>query len=258
MAEWFLQVQMKFILRITEWFQKMQAEFTLNFIAKDRWRLLLTGLGNTLLISLFAVLIGILIAVVVALVRSSWDTTNERLRPGFGKSVFSFFDRLCRLYITVIRGTPTVIQLMIMYYVIFTSTKDGVLVAIVSFGINSGAYVAEIIRGGIMSIEKGQMEAGRSLGLNYTKTMWYIIAPQVLKAILPALANEFIVLLKETSISGYVAVMDLTYAGNRIRGATYSAFMPLIAVAIIYLVVVVGLTRLVGILERRLRQSDGR
>ena len=147
---------------------------------------------------------------------------------------------------------------MIMYYVIMTSTKNGVLVAIISFGINSGAYVAEIIRGGIMSIEKGQMEAGRSLGLNYTKTMWYIIAPQVLKAILPALANEFIVLLKETSISGYVAVMDLTYAGNRIRGATYSAFMPLIAVAIIYLVVVVGLTRLVGILERRLRQSDGR
>ena len=240
------------------WFQQIRNEFTLCFIDKDRWRLLLTGLGNTLYISLFAVLIGILIAVVVALVRSSWDTTHERLRPGPFKAVFHFFDWLFRLYVTVIRGTPTVIQLMIMYYVIFTSTKNGVLVATISFGINSGAYVAEIIRGGIMSVEKGQMEAGRSLGLNYTKTMWYIIAPQVLKAILPALANEFIVLLKETSISGYVAVMDLTYAGNRIRGATYSAFMPLIAVALIYLVVVVGLTRLVGRLERRLRQSDAR
>ena len=240
------------------WLQQIQSEFTLCFIDKDRWRLLLTGLGNTLYISFFAVLIGILIAVAVALVRSSWDTTHERLRPGPLKAVFHFFDSLCRLYITVIRGTPTVIQLMIMYYVIFTSTKNGVLVATISFGINSGAYVAEIIRGGIMSVDKGQMEAGRSLGLNYTKTMWYIIAPQVLKAILPALANEFIVLLKETSISGYVAVMDLTYAGNRIRGATYSAFMPLIAVALVYLVVVVGLTKLVGRLERRLRQSDGR
>ena len=241
-----------------KWFLQMQAEFRLCFIDKDRWRLLLTGLGNTMVISLFAVLIGILIAVVVSLVRSRWDTTHERMRPGPGKAIFAFFDWLCRLYITVIRGTPTVIQLMIMYYVIFTSTKNGVLVAVISFGINSGAYVAEIIRGGIMSIEKGQMEAGRSLGLNYHQTMYYIIAPQVLKAILPALANEFIVLLKETSISGYVAVMDLTYAGNRIRGATYSAFMPLIAVAIIYLVVVVGLTKLVGRLERRLRQSDGR
>ncbi len=240
------------------WFQQIQAEFKLCFIDKDRWRLLLNGLGNTLLISLCAVLIGILIAIIVSLVRSSWDTTHERIRPGPAKAIFRFFDWLCRVYITIIRGTPTVIQLMIMYYVIFTTTKNGVLVATISFGINSGAYVAEIIRGGIMSIEKGQMEAGRSLGLNYTKTMWYIIAPQVLKAILPALANEFIVLLKETSISGYVAVMDLTYAGNRIRGATYSAFMPLIAVALIYLVVVVGLTNLVGRLERRLRQSDVR
>ncbi len=243
---------------MAEWFNDLAAQFKLNFIDKDRWRLLLNGLGNTLLISLFAVLIGILIAVVVALVRTTWDTNSSRMRPGIGKAVLHFFDGLCRLYVTVIRGTPTVIQLMIMYYIVFASSSDGVMIAIIAFGINSGAYVAEIIRGGIMSIEKGQMEAGRSLGLNYAQTMLYIIAPQVLKNILPALANEFIVLIKETSIAGYVAVPDLTYAGNRIRGITYSAFLPLIAVALIYLVIVLLLTRLVGMLERRLRQSDGR
>ena len=240
------------------WLIDLAAQFKLNFIDKDRWRLLLNGLGNTLLISLFAVLIGILIAVVVALVRTTWDTNGDRMRPGIGRGILHFFDSLCRLYVTVIRGTPTVIQLMIMYYIVFASSSDGVMIAIVAFGINSGAYVAEIIRGGIMSIEKGQMEAGRSLGLNYARTMMYIIAPQVLKNILPALANEFIVLIKETSIAGYVAVPDLTYAGNRIRGITYSAFLPLIAVALIYLVIVLLLTRLVGMLERRLRQSDGR
>ena len=167
-------------------------------------------------------------------------------------------DRLCRLYITVIRGTPVVIQLMLMYYVIFASSNNGVLVAMLAFGLNSGAYVAEIFRGGIMSIDKGQFEAGRSLGLSYAHTMIFIIAPQVLKTVLPTLANEFIVLLKETSVAGYVAVSDLTFGGNRIRGVTYSAFMPLIAVALIYLIMVMFFTWLVGKLERRLRQGDNR
>ena len=156
----------------------------------------------------------------------------------------------------IIRGTPVVVQLLLMYYVIFTFTSNGVLIASIAFGLNSGAYVSEIFRGGIMSIEKGQMEAGRSLGLNYLQTMWYIICPQVIKNVLPTLANEFIVLLKETSVAGYVAVKDLTFAGNRIRGVTFSPLMPLLAVAVVYLVLVMFFTKLVSILERRLRQSD--
>jgi ABC-type amino acid transport system permease subunit len=160
------------------------------------------------------------------------------------------------VYLTVIRGTPVVIQLMIAYYIILASSRNGVMVAMLSFGINSGAYVAEIIRGGIMSIDKGQMEAGRSLGFDYIKTMWYVIIPQTMKNVLPSLANEFIVLLKETSVSGYVAVKDLTKGGDIIRGVTYSAFMPLLAVAAIYLVMVMFFTWLVGKLERRLRNSD--
>ena len=236
----------------------LAADFKLNFLDDSRWTYLWNGLLVTLQITMGAVLLGILIGVGVATVRSTWDQNGENMRRGFGRIAFSWLNGLCKLYLTVIRGTPVVIQLMIMYYIIFSSSRNGVLIAILAFGVNSGAYVAEIIRGGIMSVDRGQLEAGRSLGFNYVQTMRHIIIPQAMKSVLPALANEFIVLLKETSISGYVAVMDLTYAGNRIRGATYSAFMPLIAVAIIYLVVVVGLTKLVGRLERRLRQSDGR
>ena len=243
---------------IAAWFEQLKMEFTLNFIMKDRWKLLLTGLKNTLLIALFACLIGIVLGLLVAAVRTTWDKNSHTMRKGLGKTVLHFFDWLCRIYITVIRGTPVVVQLMIMYYIIFASSDNGVLIATLAFGFNSGAYVAEIFRGGIMSIDKGQFEAGRSLGLNYLQTMWFIIAPQVLKTVLPTLANEFIVLLKETSVAGYVAVGDLTFAGNRIRGATFSAFMPLIAVAVVYLVLVMFFSMLVSKLERRLRQSDNR
>lgn len=233
-------------------------EFNLNFIQKDRWMMLVTGLQNTLTITFIALLIGIVIGVIIALIRSTWDMTLKNGHKSLGRSIMAFLNGVCKVYTTVIRGTPMVIQLLIMYYVIFVSSSNGLMVASLSFGINSGAYVSEIIRGGIMSIEKGQMEAGRSLGLNYVQTMFYIIAPQVLKATLPTLCNEFIVLLKETSVAGYAAVHDLTYAGNRIRGVTYSAFMPLIAVALIYLVLVMFLTNLVSRLERRLRASDAR
>lgn len=246
------------LAEIGAWFEGVKAEFILNFIAKNRWKLLWDGLQNTLLITLVSCLMGIAIGIVVATVRTTWDTTGQNARRGLGRSLLAVADRLCRLYITVIRGTPVVIQLMLMYYVIFASSNNGVLVAMLAFGLNSGAYVAEIFRGGIMSIDKGQFEAGRSLGLSYAHTMIFIIAPQVLKTVLPTLANEFIVLLKETSVAGYVAVSDLTFGGNRIRGVTYSAFMPLIAVALIYLVLVVFLSWLVGKLERRLRQSDNR
>jgi ABC-type amino acid transport system permease subunit len=178
------------------------------------------------------------------------------MRPGPGRSILKFVDGVCRLYLTVIRGTPVVIQLMIFYYVIFASSRNSVLIAIISFGLNSAAYVAEVVRGGIMSVDIGQTEAGRSLGFNYVQTMWHIIIPQALKSVLPALANEFIVLLKETSVAGYVAIRDLTKGGDIIRGVTYSPFLPLIAVALIYLVMVMFFTWLVGRLERRLRSSD--
>ncbi|MDD3336422.1 MAG: amino acid ABC transporter permease [Eubacteriales bacterium] len=220
--------------------------------------LLWKGLQNTLIITLFALLIGIALGIVIATVRTTWDKNELTMRKGIGRFCLKLADWLCRVYTTIIRGTPVVIQLMIMYYIIFASSDNGVLIAIVAFGLNSGAYVSEIFRGGILSIDKGQFEAGRSLGLSYVQTMIHIITPQMLKVVLPTLANEFIVLIKETSVAGYVAVMDLTFAGNRIRGVTYSAFMPLLAVALIYLIMVMFLTWLVGKLERRLRQSDNR
>lgn len=249
---------MSFLTDFTTWFNGVKAEFILNFVEKNRWKMLLSGLGNTLLISLLACLIGIVIGMIVAVVRTTWDNNGAKMHKGFFRFLAGLFNRIGLIYTTVIRGTPLVIQLLIMYYVIFASSSNGLMVATLAFGLNSGAYVSEIFRSGIMSVEKGQMEAGRSLGLNYLQTMWYIIAPQVLKNVLPTLANEFIALLKETSVAGYVAVMDLTFAGNRIRGVTFSAFMPLIAVALIYLVLVLFFTKLVGLLERRLRQGDNR
>lgn len=243
---------------IAAWFDGVKAEFVLNFIDKSRWKLLLTGLQNTLVITFFALLIGIVLGVLIATVRTTWDKNELTMRKGLGRTLLRLADIICRVYTTIIRGTPVVVQLMIMYYIIFASSNNGVMVATLAFGLNSGAYVSEIFRGGILSIDKGQFEAGRSLGLNYVQTMLFIIAPQVLKNVLPTLANEFIVLIKETSVAGYVAVGDLTFAGNRIRGVTYSAFMPLIAVALIYLLMVMFFTWLVGKLERRLRQGDNR
>ena len=239
-----------------QWISDLKAQFILNFIEQDRWKLLVTGLGNTLKITLVACLIGICIGVVIAIIRSTWDKNHETMRKGFGKSLLAVVNAICKLYLTVIRGTPVVVQLMIIYYIIFASSRNGIAIAMLAFGINSGAYVAEIIRGGIMSIDAGQFEAGRSLGFNYVQTMHYIIIPQVFKNVLPTLANEFIVLLKETSVSGYVAIRDLTKAGDIIRGVTYSPFMPLIGVALIYLTLVIFFTWLVGKLERRLRDSD--
>ena len=234
----------------------LAADFKLNFLDDSRWNYLLNGLLVTLEITFAAVLLGIVIGIVVATVRSTWDQNRENMHRGPGRTALGFFNGLCKIYLTVIRGTPVVIQLMIMYYIIFASSRNGVLIAMLAFGINSGAYVAEIIRGGIMSVDRGQLEAGRSLGFNYVQTMRHIIIPQAMKSVLPALANEFIVLLKETSVSGYVAVKDLTKGGDIIRGVTYSAFMPLIAVAVIYLIMVMFFTWLVGKLERRLRNSD--
>ena len=227
--------------------QSFQDRFDLNFIQDNRWKYIWDGLGVTLRVTFFAVIIGIVIGFLVAIVRSTYDKTGK-LR------ILNWF---CKVYLTVIRGTPVVVQLLIIYFVIFGSVNiSKVLVAVMAFGFNSGAYVAEIFRSGIMSIDNGQFEAGRSLGFNYVQTMIYIIMPQAFKNVLPALGNEFIVLLKETSVSGYIALQDLTKGGDIIRSRTYDAFMPLIAVAIIYLVMVMIFTKLVNILERRLRNSD--
>ena len=241
---------------VSEWFTDIKEEFILNFIKDNRWHYLTSGLGNTLRITAVAVLLGILIGTLVAIIRSTWDKNNESMHNGAGKACFRILNSICKIYLTIIRGTPVVVQLMISYYIIFASSNNGVLVAMLAFGINSGAYVAEIIRSGIMSIDNGQFEAGRSLGFSFVQTMWFIIVPQALKNVLPALANEFIVLLKETSVAGYVAVMDLTKGADIIRGRTYSPFMPLLAVAAIYLILVVFFTWLVGKLERRLRNSE--
>lgn len=238
------------------WFEKLKADFILNFVQGNRWRYLLNGLGTTLVITLLACLLGIAIGVVIAMVRSTYDKTKEGARMTLGRRLFGVANGFCRLYLTVLRGTPVVVQLMIIYFVIFASSDNGTLVAALAFGLNSGAYVAEIVRGGIMSIDNGQFEAGRSLGFNYVQTMRFIVIPQVIKNVLPSLANEFIALLKETSVAGYVAVADLTKGADIIRSRTYSPFMPLIAIALIYLALVMFFTKLVGILERRLRNSD--
>ena len=227
--------------------QSFMDEFTLNFIEGNRYQYIIEGLINTLIISLFAVLVGIAIGFLVAIIRSSHDKTGH----------MKFANFLCRIYLTVMRGTPTMIQLLNIYYVIFATVNiPKIFVAVVAFGLNSGAYVAEIVRSGIMSVDEGQFEAGRSLGLNYRQTMRFIIMPQAFKNVLPALGNEFIVLLKETSISGYIGLTDLTHGGDIIRGITFSAFMPLIAVALIYLLLVTGLSWCVNKLERRLRVNE--
>ena len=227
--------------------EKFRADFYQNFIEDDRWKYIVNGLGNTIKITLFAVLLGIALGFLVAIIRSTFEKTGK----------LKLLNLLCRVYLTVIRGTPVLIQLLLIYFVVFGSVRiDKSLVAILAFGINSGAYVAEIFRSGIMSIDNGQFEAGRSLGFNYTQTMLYIIMPQAFKNVLPALGNEFIVLLKETSVAGYIAIQDLTKGADIIRSRTYSAFMPLMAAAVIYLVMVMIFTYFVQSLERRLRSSD--
>ena len=223
------------------------ASFYQNFIEDDRWKYITDGLFNTLRITFFAVLIGIFLGFLIAVVRSTYDKTHK----------LGVLNALCKVYLTVIRGTPTMVQLLIVYYVIFATVDPGkIVVAIIAFGMNSAAYVAEIVRSGIMSIDQGQTEAGRSLGLNFSQTMRLIIIPQAFKNVLPALVNEFIVLIKETSIIGYIGMMDLTKGAMLIQSRTYNAFWPLMAAAAIYLVIVGILTWGMNKLERRLRTSE--
>ena len=230
------------------WFESVGKKFTMAFITGDRWKLYISGLGMTLEIAFFAAVLGLIIGTIVALMKLSTNKKGKR----------TLWSRIATAYIDVIRGTPSVLQLLIMWFIIMKSCKNGVLVAVLSFGINSGAYVAEIVRAGILAVDKGQTEAGRSLGLSKTQTMIYIILPQAIKNVLPPIGNEFIVLLKETAIVGYVSLTDLTRTASQISSRTYEAFMPLIGAAVIYFVIIKILTILLDKLERRLRKSDNR
>ncbi|MBO5209010.1 MAG: amino acid ABC transporter permease [Lachnospiraceae bacterium] len=230
------------------WIEKVSKMFEMAFITEDRWKLYLSGLGVTLKVALLAAVLGLAIGTIVALMKLSTNKQGKR-------TIWSY---IANAYIDIIRGTPSVLQLLIMWFIIMKSCKNGVLVAVLSFGINSGAYVAEIVRAGILAVDKGQTEAGRSLGLSKSQTMLYIVIPQAIKNVLPPIGNEFIVLLKETAIVGYVSLSDLTRVANQVSSRTYEAFMPLIGAAVIYFVIIKILTILLNKLERRLRKSDNR
>ncbi len=248
--EWFNNIinylYTTFIVPIVTWFNEWGETLYNTFIVKERYKVLIGGFEKTIIITIGALLIGVIIGTIVAIIKV-FAESNRKLK---------IFDVICNIYLTVIRGTPVVVQLLISFFIIFVSAKDGTWVATLTFGINSGAYVAEVIRSGIKAVDNGQMEAGRSIGLSNVQTMWYIILPQAFKNILPAIGNEMIALLKETSVAGYVAVVDLTKAGNQIKNNTYDQFNPIMLVAIVYLAMVMLLTQLLKIMERRLRKSD--
>lgn len=234
---------------------QLAEKFVDDFIVKERWRFITDGLKITLIVTLLAAFFGIVIGMLISIIRVAYDQQKEELK-GFKGFLLKVGNAICVVFATVIRGTPALVQLLIMYFIVMISADSKVVVAAVTFSLNSGAYVSEIFRGGIMSIDKGQFEAGRSLGLNYVQTMWMIILPQAFKAVQPSLVNELITLLKETSICGYIGLNELTRGGDIIRGTTFDALLPLIGVALIYLALVLGISAAFGKLERRLRASD--
>ena len=238
---------------VTGW-QKFYVYFYQAFIEADRWKQYLEGVGRTLYVTALALILGVILGVIVAVIR----TAHDQQRPGHRNPVLGVLNIVFKIYVTVIRGTPMMVQLLIMGFVIFSSSKNFALVGALTLGINSGAYQAEIIRGGLMAVDSGQMEAGRSLGMNYTDTMRFVIIPQAVKAILPALGNEFIVLLKDTSLISVIGGKELLYAARAIVSRTYEAMMPFLGTAAIYLVLVMLFTWLLGIFERRMRASDRR
>ena len=235
-------------------FQNFFVRFYQAFIEADRWLQYLNGVKTTLIVTALALIMGVCLGLLVALIR----TAHDQQRPGRKNPILGALNLVARVYVTVIRGTPMMVQLLIMSFVIFSSSRNFTMVGTLTLGINSGAYVAEIIRGGLMSVDKGQMEAGRSLGLNYTQSMRFIIIPQAVKAILPALGNEFIVLLKDTSLITVIGGKELLYAAQGIYNRTYEQMFPLLGIACIYLVLVCVLSWLLDKLERRLRQGDRR
>ena len=239
---------------LVKWWQEFYVYFYQAFIEGDRWVQYLKGVGTTLLVTALALIIGIVLGVVVAIVR----TAHDQQRPGKRNFLLGIINGICKVYVTIIRGTPMMVQLLIMGFVIFKSSRNFTYVGALTLGINSGAYVAEIIRGGLMSLDPGQAEAGRSLGLNYFDTMRFIVVPQAFKAILPSLGNEFIILLKDTSLITVIGGKELVYAAQAIYGRTYEQMFPLVGIALVYLILVLIFSWLQSILERRLRQSDRR
>ena len=229
-------------------------KFYQAFILKDRWLQYINGVGTTLLVTAIALAMGVVLGSVVALVR----VAHDQQRPGRSNPVLGFFNAVCQVYTTVIRGTPMMVQLLIMSMVIFANSRNFTMVGALALGINSGAYVSEIIRGGLMAVDPGQMEAGRSLGLNYMTTMVVIIIPQAIRAVLPALGNEFIILLKDTSLITVIGGKEMTYAAKAVIAKTYQGLFPLFGIALMYLLLVMLFSKLLGVLERRLRQSDRR
>lgn len=237
-------------LVLLNFFSRLASDFHKNFIQEDRYLLVLEGLFNTVRIAFFATLIGVVLGVIVGIIKVTYFQTKK----------LGFLNALCNIYLAIIRGTPVVVQLLIWYMVIFASLgrEWALYIAILGFGVNSGAYVSEIIRAGILSIDKGQMEAGESLGMTRGMTMRYIILPQAVKNILPALFNEFITLVKETSVAGYITVVELTKSIELIQSRSWTPFLPYIVVALIYFIIVMGLTSLLKVMERRLGKSDRR
>ncbi|MBQ0083559.1 MAG: amino acid ABC transporter permease [Clostridiales bacterium] len=252
--EQWIQTVPSWLGKLPEWLQTVCFQFYQTFIFQDRWKLFTDGLKITLIVTVGALAIGIVLGLLVAIVRTANDSYTVKKPP----IIIRILNRICVIYLTVIRGTPMMVQLLIMGFVIMVPKTDSATIAcgIVTLGINSGAYVAEIARSGLMSISAGQSEAGRSLGLNYVQTMWYIIIPQAIKNILPALGNEMITLLKDTSLVSVIALRDVTKQAQNIVSKTYQAYVPYISLAIIYLVMVIVLTKLLAILEKRLRKSD--
>lgn len=226
--------------------------FYQSFFAAGRWKLYLDGLLTTLEATILALLLGVALGMIVAVVR----TAHDQQRAGHKNVILGVFNAICKIYTTIIRGTPMMVQLLIMSLVIFASSRNYTMIGILALGINSGAYVSEIVRSGLMSVDPGQMEAGRSLGLNYMTTMVVIIIPQAIRAVLPALGNEFIVLLKDTSLITVIGGKELLYAAQGIMNRTYDAMFPLLGVALIYLILVMLFTWLLSKFERRLAQSD--
>ena len=254
-ADW-LSMMPEWIAGLPAGLQKLIYDIFQTFVFEDRWKFFVSGLQTTFVIAVGALVLGILIGVLVAVVRSAHD--SKRTKPNV---LLRFANALCKLYLTIIRGTPVMVQLLLMGFVIMVPKLGSIETtwcAILTFGINSGAYVAEIVRSGIMSVDQGQMEAGRSLGLNYVQTMRYIIVPQAIKNILPALGNEMITLVKETSVVMVISVQDLTQAAKVIVSKTYNSIIPYVSLAIIYLVIILVMTKLLAIFERRLRESDKR
>ncbi len=242
------------ILACPAWLQNLLYQLYQTFIYQDRWKFFIDGLKITFIVTIGALILGVIIGIIIAVIRTLHDSFINK-KPPF---VLRAINKLCEFYLTIIRGTPMMVQLLLMGFVIMVPKTDlgMIFCGIITLGINSGAYVAEITRSGLMSINIGQSEAGRSLGFNYLQTMWYIIIPQAIKNILPALGNEMITLLKDTSLVSVIALRDVTKQTQNIISKTYQAYVPYISLAIIYLMIVIILTKLLGILERRLRKSD--